>query len=317
MATEQTSLLLLNAATHEPSVQHHITVSHDNTSKLANFDEVCSHELRTISKNEYANDTVGVCLSGGGMRSTAFHLGVMRALRKVDMLKDIDYLSSVSGGSQVASAYMTFLANYKDDYNEAADQLKHRMRKRYAYLAGGTISTAHFAASVVIGTLHNLLLLVSLAILGSSFVYAGYRSVTNSSDSLQSANTTDITKAVADIHYNLFYYLFYITGFYQMELDIAAGQYRSSILQYGWVWAGLGAVSLVFVAVAILLICTVHYNIFESKIENKGYHRMIAIGIQIMFFVCALVIIPILAIELLKVAIFGLGYVTHTLLTNL
>jgi len=46
---------------------------------------------------------VGVALSGGGIRSATFCLGVFQALAKLKLLKEIDYLSSVSGGGYFAA----------------------------------------------------------------------------------------------------------------------------------------------------------------------------------------------------------------------
>jgi NTE family protein len=42
---------------------------------------------------------VGLALSGGGFRAAAFHLGVMRKLKELNLLDKIDVLSCVSGGS--------------------------------------------------------------------------------------------------------------------------------------------------------------------------------------------------------------------------
>jgi hypothetical protein len=50
-------------------------------------------------------ERVGFGLSGGGIRSATFCLGVFQALGRLGLLKDIDYLSSVSGGSYFASFY--------------------------------------------------------------------------------------------------------------------------------------------------------------------------------------------------------------------
>ena len=43
-------------------------------------------------------ETVGVALSGGGIRSATFCLGVFQSLAKLGLLNKIDYLSTVSGG---------------------------------------------------------------------------------------------------------------------------------------------------------------------------------------------------------------------------
>ncbi|MGE0564528.1 MAG: patatin-like phospholipase family protein [Pseudolabrys sp.] len=49
-------------------------------------------------------DTVGLALSGGGVRSAAFCLGAIQALDVADVLKRVDYLSTVSGGGYIGCA---------------------------------------------------------------------------------------------------------------------------------------------------------------------------------------------------------------------
>ena len=49
-------------------------------------------------------DVVGLTLSGGGIRSAAVGLGVLQALNHHDLLKRVDYLSTVSGGGYIGSA---------------------------------------------------------------------------------------------------------------------------------------------------------------------------------------------------------------------
>src|SRR5208337_3211707 len=44
-----------------------------------------------------------LCLSGGGLRATFFHLGVIRALRRLDRFKGLTHIFSVSGGSILAA----------------------------------------------------------------------------------------------------------------------------------------------------------------------------------------------------------------------
>lgn len=46
---------------------------------------------------------VGLALSGGGMRAAFLHLGMLARLAECDMLRDIETLSCVSGGSIVGS----------------------------------------------------------------------------------------------------------------------------------------------------------------------------------------------------------------------
>jgi hypothetical protein len=48
-------------------------------------------------------DVSALCLSGGGIRSAAFALGVVQGLAKRDLLQSFDYLSTVSGGGYLGS----------------------------------------------------------------------------------------------------------------------------------------------------------------------------------------------------------------------
>lgn len=49
-------------------------------------------------------DLAGLALSGGGIRSAAFGLGVLQALGRAGVFRRIDYLSTVSGGGYIGSA---------------------------------------------------------------------------------------------------------------------------------------------------------------------------------------------------------------------
>ena len=44
---------------------------------------------------------IGLCFSGGGVRSATFNLGILQALAELNLLKHFDYLSSVSGGGYI------------------------------------------------------------------------------------------------------------------------------------------------------------------------------------------------------------------------
>ena len=48
-------------------------------------------------------NTVGLALSGGGIRSATFALGVLQTLAARDRLRDVDFLSTVSGGGFIGS----------------------------------------------------------------------------------------------------------------------------------------------------------------------------------------------------------------------
>ncbi len=49
------------------------------------------------------DDLAGLSLSGGGIRSATFNLGVIQGLARIGVLEKFDYLSSVSGGGYISS----------------------------------------------------------------------------------------------------------------------------------------------------------------------------------------------------------------------
>jgi hypothetical protein len=57
-------------------------------------------------------DPIGLAISGGGVRSAAFSLGVLQALYERGLLRYCDYLSTVSGGSYVGG-FLTSLAVHR------------------------------------------------------------------------------------------------------------------------------------------------------------------------------------------------------------
>ena len=58
---------------------------------------------------------VGLALSGGGIRSATFGLGVMQALAQHGWMKHFDYLSTVSGGGYIGASLSWFLGHRKPD----------------------------------------------------------------------------------------------------------------------------------------------------------------------------------------------------------
>lgn len=62
-------------------------------------------EQTILERNGKTNDTLAVALSGGGYRSAIFCYGVLRGLYRLGVLKKADYLSAVSGGSWIATAF--------------------------------------------------------------------------------------------------------------------------------------------------------------------------------------------------------------------
>jgi Patatin-like phospholipase len=54
-------------------------------------------------------DTIGLCLSGGGIRSAAFCLGALQALKVNEKFERVDYISTVSGGGYIGASLTSAL----------------------------------------------------------------------------------------------------------------------------------------------------------------------------------------------------------------
>jgi hypothetical protein len=64
-------------------------------------------------KDEAVLDAVGLALSGGGIRSAAVSLGVLQALNQHSVFRNIDYLSTVSGGGYIGAALTATMSKTK------------------------------------------------------------------------------------------------------------------------------------------------------------------------------------------------------------
>lgn len=92
------------------------------------FDRVLRRELAYVRirrqrlgqpRAKTSADTTALCLSGGGVRSASFCLGVVRGLARSGILKNFDYLSTVSGGGFTGG----FLSRWvKEDGYRAVEQ---------------------------------------------------------------------------------------------------------------------------------------------------------------------------------------------------
>lgn len=75
---------------------------------LAQADTVIAAERIHLGKEE-TEDLSGLALSGGGIRSASFGMGVMQALVAAGIFKKLDYLSTASGGGYVGTALTWFM----------------------------------------------------------------------------------------------------------------------------------------------------------------------------------------------------------------
>jgi hypothetical protein len=124
-------------------------------------------------------DVSALCLSGGGIRSAAFALGVIQGLAKKGVLKQFDYLSTVSGGGYAGSFLTAWIQ--REGYAAVEEELKHtapaeespsplqHLRRYSTYLAPlkgpFTADTLTLVALYVRNLLLNWLLIIPLAAL--------------------------------------------------------------------------------------------------------------------------------------------------------
>ncbi len=60
------------------------------------------------------HDRFGLALSGGGIRSATFNLGVLQSLARLGILSHVDYLATVSGGGYVGGFWTAWLQRDRD-----------------------------------------------------------------------------------------------------------------------------------------------------------------------------------------------------------
>ena len=77
----------------------------ENEAPFVVTDDNLSQQLAKLS----ARGPVGLALSGGGIRSATFNLGLLQALARKGVLRFCDYLSTVSGGGYIGSCLTSLL----------------------------------------------------------------------------------------------------------------------------------------------------------------------------------------------------------------
>lgn len=71
------------------------------------------------------SELIGLAFSGGGIRSATFNLGILQGLAKWDLLKSVDYLSTVSGGGYIGSWLHAWVKRSPGGLDEVCKHLAH------------------------------------------------------------------------------------------------------------------------------------------------------------------------------------------------
>ena len=109
---------------------------------IAAEDELLRERRRKIMGDDFAadlnNNRFGLALSGGGIRSATINLGILKTLHKFGILKQADYLSTVSGGGYTGAYIQATTKERGQDGKLFATEHLAYMRSHGEYLFPGT-----------------------------------------------------------------------------------------------------------------------------------------------------------------------------------
>jgi hypothetical protein len=77
----------------------------------------------TLAAEAHLQHFAGLAFSGGGIRSATFNLGMLQAMAELRMLRDFDYLSTVSGGGYIGGWFSKWLRRQDGNIRDIEKQL--------------------------------------------------------------------------------------------------------------------------------------------------------------------------------------------------
>jgi hypothetical protein len=136
-----------------------------------------------------ATERIGVCCSGGGIRSAAFNLGALQTLQKTGTLNKAKYLAAVSGGSYIAAAFAMVARTGGPDSDDSDPALvtddfppfyhgspeEQYLRNRSSYMAPGGGGRVRLMLRLALGLAVNLLFLAASTFLAAWALAMVYR----------------------------------------------------------------------------------------------------------------------------------------------
>ena len=150
---------------------------------------------RTSLKISHAEDVdyklynaSGLALSGGGIRSATFCLGIVQVLQRKGLLLNFDYLSTVSGGGYLGAflscSLGTEISNYDETGRKRAEEtfqrdgeqtesllLRHLRNNSKYLLNGGLLAKLRFVGVMVSGFLWNLIMVLPIPLIAAMLVF--------------------------------------------------------------------------------------------------------------------------------------------------
>jgi hypothetical protein len=139
---------------------------------------------------EQLDDVAGLAISGGGIRSATFALGVVQGFAQRGLVREFDYLSTVSGGGYLGAFLSSYLNDSDMDVGLKAEQLpfrqteyvepaplRHLRNRSKSLIEPGLISKLGLLAQVLFGIAMSLAAVLPLVVLVALLVYYLNRAV--------------------------------------------------------------------------------------------------------------------------------------------
>lgn len=169
------------------------------------------------------NNINGLALSGGGIRSATFNLGVIQALEKHQQLNKVDILSSVSGGGYIASALTWFKSKRPTQFPFGCERSDHKkiggsvlswFRSHSSFLTPGNgINKMSLFTAIFTGSFINLLILLPITILAIFLAMIPFSVYLPISHISPTYNTFDLLRHISFVMFIISVSLMIITGF--------------------------------------------------------------------------------------------------------
>ncbi|MBC7983258.1 MAG: patatin-like phospholipase family protein [Candidatus Obscuribacterales bacterium] len=132
-----------------------------------------THADKNPQRKGIAN-LVGLALSGGGIRSATFNLGVLQVLAWTKLLNAVDYLSTVSGGGYIGACISSMFASplksfpFEHKHGQKEGAIFRHLRNNAEYLAPrGAIDYLRIPMTVMRGMIVNLLVILPYLLLAA------------------------------------------------------------------------------------------------------------------------------------------------------
>jgi len=130
---------------------------------------------KVAGRNDPKKDAFGLGLSGGGVRSATFNLGLLQALQRGGILKEVDYLSTVSGGGYIGASLTWFMdrlegffpfGTSREDHNRQGGAILSWLRDHGCYLTPGDgLNLWALIAATLGAVLFNLIVIFPVLLL--------------------------------------------------------------------------------------------------------------------------------------------------------